>query len=183
MDTTKAYDEYLDQHRKNVIKAFKWLIINVGYMFPESIQADPNPLKQLIYRHDLSKYSSDEYEPYKNYFFGGYKECIGKTYQDVKDAFDKAWLHHIHCNPHHWEHWVIVNSGKELNPLPMPEIYAIEMICDWWSFSWKADDLTEIFNWYDDHKENMVLNQKTREFVESILAEMQKKLPEQKETA
>lgn len=44
-----------------------------------------------------------------------------------------AWNHHIHSNPHHWQYWII----------PMPLNY---IICDWWSFSFRRGDLTEIFH-------------------------------------
>lgn len=178
LEAYHSYDEYLDQHRMDVIKAFNWLKNNLSYMFPESIQTDSNPLKQLVYRHDLSKYSSCEYEAYKNYFYGTQRT------KEIEDAFDKAWLHHIWCNPHHWQHWVLVDENPlELKPLPMPDIYVIEMICDWWSFSWKTNDLMEVFNWYEDHKGGILLEHNTQEFVENFLSEMKKKLLELEETA
>ena len=61
----------------------------------------------------------------------------------------------------------------------MPDKYVIEMICDWWSFSHKTGDLWEIFNWYDSHKDNMILHHNTRIFVEQILKIIAKKLEEE----
>ena len=57
----------------------------------------------------------------------------------------------------------------------MPFEYIIEMICDWWSFSWKSGNMTEIFDWYEKHKD-MKLNPETRKTVKDILAKMKQKL-------
>ena len=62
--------------------------------------------------------------------------------------------------------------------LDMPDEYIIEMICDWWSFSWRSGDLTEIFKWYDDHKNRMILHERTRASVELILTMIKYKLDE-----
>ena len=60
----------------------------------------------------------------------------------------------------------------------MPDIYIIEMICEWWSFSWSKGDLTEIFKWYEERKEYIKLSEKTRRGVENILNMMKDKLSE-----
>ena len=61
----------------------------------------------------------------------------------------------------------------------------IEMICDWWSFSWKSyldaetNDiklLYEVFDWYDDHKPKMVLHPDTKSQVELTLQLIKKRL-------
>ena len=60
--------------------------------------------------------------------------------------------------------------------LDMPYEYIIEMICDWWAFSWRNGDLTEIFDWYGKHKDYMKLSDKTRKTVEGILSKIKDKL-------
>jgi hypothetical protein len=85
-------------------------------------------------------------------------------------------MNHIHRNPHHWQHWVLVNDDPEEGEvlLEMPEIYIVEMICDWWSFSWSKDtDLTEIFKWYDERKDYIKLHRNTRRRVEIIFNVME----------
>lgn len=62
--------------------------------------------------------------------------------------------------------------------IEMPYKYVIEMICDWWSFSWSTGNLYEIFNWYEDHKKTMQLHKNTRKLVEDILSQIKKKLDE-----
>lgn len=54
--------------------------------------------------------------------------------------------------------------------------YIIEMICDWWSFSWQSGNLYEIFKWYEEHSKYIKLAQTTKITVEYILDNMKKKL-------
>ena len=70
-------------------------------------------------------------------------------------------------NPHHWQHWVLINDdpGEGEVLLEMPYNYIIEMICDWWAFSWEKGNLSEIFSWYDEHKDYIKLHPNTRETV------------------
>lgn len=103
--------------------------------------------------HDMSKNTPDEYTPYDNYFYR---------------------------NPHHWQHWVLINDepkeGTILIEMPYP--YIIEMICDWWAFSWIKGDLSEMFAWYKDHESYIKLHNNTRSIVEEILEMIRTKLTE-----
>lgn len=163
------YDMYLDQHRANVFKGFEWIESNL----PEIVRGVPNVKWQLQYNHDNSKNDPEEYGPYDAYFYGG-----NRSYHVVQN-FKAAWLRHIHKNPHHWQHWVLIqddpNEGEII--LDMPQIYIIEMICDWWAFSWANGNLYEIFDWYDEHKNYMKLSDTTRNTVEDILGKIKAKLP------
>lgn len=157
------YDEYLHDHIEGVQKAYGWL------MEHRLIPADA--FVQDISEHDASKRDPKEYDAYDKYFYGG-----NKSFQVVRD-FKYAWLHHIHHNPHHWQYWVLQNDDEPEEALEMPKQRVIEMICDWWSFSWKSGNLYEIFEWYEKHKD-MKLHEKTREMVEDILVEMKAVLDE-----
>ena len=92
----------------------------------------------IIQRHDESKSSAEEYGPYVDYFYG-----VRDSETDKR--FNRAWLHHIQENPHHWQHWVLLQDDGSEECLDMPYWYAVEMVADWWSFSWKTGDLYEIF--------------------------------------
>lgn len=173
------YDLYLEEHKKNVAEAFDWLKQNL----PEVVEMEKMPYPgygkpevdlehQVCYAHDSSKTTGDEYYPYDAYFYGG-----NRSHQVVQD-FNMAWLKHIHRNPHHWQYWVLINDDPEEGEivLPMPYNYIVEMICDWWSFSFRTGNLHEIFKWYDAHKAHMKLAESTREKVEGILAKIREKL-------
>lgn len=164
---SKEYDSYLEQHKGNVQRGYNWLRTNLPKLFDKYPISDPDNI--LI--HDQSKTEPDEYEAYDAYFYGE------KT-PEVEEAFKRAWLLHIHRNPHHWQYWVLINDdpGEGEICLEMPYNYIIEMICDWWAFSWHKGNLSEIFNWYDEHSAYIKLAPKTREIVEDILWDIRGRL-------
>ena len=69
-----------------------------------------------------------------------------------------------------------MENGELETVLEMPYDYIIEMICDWWSFSWQSGNLYEIFKWYEEHSKYIKLAQTTKITVEYILDNMKKKL-------
>lgn len=164
---SKDYDEYLKEHIENVKKGCKWLLENIPEIFPETYKQYPEVIEGHFDMHDKSKFSVEEYEPYDDYF---YRE---KTLA-IEKAFNFAWLHHCHENCHHWQYWVIIGDTPMdgVRGLDMPVICIIEMICDWWSFSWKSGNLMEIFDWYQSYKNWMILSGATRIQVENILDKM-----------
>lgn len=170
---SKKYDEYLSNHLECVKDAFNWFVENMPEIFLDEVQQDEIS-KQCLEDHDKSKWDPEEYQPYDNYFYGN------KSYEVVRE-FNQAWLRHIHNNPHHWQHWILINDNPDEGEiiLDMPDNYIIEMICDWWSFSWKTGDLYEIFKWYSERKQYIKLSDTTREKVENILNSMEDKLHEQ----
>ena len=163
---SKEYDLYLKNHIETVNKGAKWMVDNIG--MTALIDVLPN-LEIKFNNHDLSKRSKEEYDAYDRYFYGCKRD--GEADRKVLEAFNYAWLHHIHNNPHHWQYWVLLNDDKDEGNivLEMPDRYIFEMICDWWSFSWKNGDLYEIFNWWNDHQDYIQLGIDTKEKVLKIL--------------
>ena len=169
---SREYDLYLEQHKKAVADGFYWIKKNLPELVIDIYGVDYE--HQIASDHDTSKTNLDEYVPYDLYFYGG-----NRSYQVVQD-FNYAWLKHIHRNPHHWQYWVLNNDEPTQGQiiLEMPYQYILEMICDWWAFSWRSGDQTEIFTWYDNHKDYMKLGERTRVTVEDILARIKTKLLE-----
>lgn len=173
---SKEYDSYLRDHLANVRKGIEWFYDH-GMIDEE--QLTRKSLISYIEKHDASKFTVDEYEPYDDYFYGK----SGKTAAEISaidEEFDYAWLNHIHQNPHHWQHWVLFEDDGRTKGLEMPELAVYEMVADWWSFSWKEGKLDEIFDWYEKHKDKMILHPKTRKLVEKILEIIKDELDEQK---
>ena len=170
---SEKYDEYIQEHKENVGKAFDWLSENIPEIFDNDVFKGECEF-QCKFAHDKSKYDAEEYDAYDKYFYGGNKSF------EVVENFNKAWLHHIHVNHHHWQHWILINDNPDEGEiiLEMPDLYIIEMICDWWSFSWKKGDLKEIFNWYDKRKEHIKLSKNTHKKVIDILYKIWTKLNE-----
>lgn len=167
---SEIYDRYLTEHKAAVWEAFRWIEENIPQVLAD-LDKDVN--WQIQFGHDASKTDPEEYKAYDDYFYGD------KSYAVVQ-AFNYAWLHHIHENPHHWQHWILVNDDEKdgTKALEIPFEYIIEMICDWWSFSFRSGNLREIFKWYDDHKGRIVMHDRSRKKVEYILGEIKKKLDE-----
>lgn len=166
------YQEYLRDHIQNVKNAWEWMrerLYTLGW------NADSEWMNAQINLHDNSKYGREEFAPYDAYFYGSNRSSR------VAENFNRAWLHHIHHNPHHWQHWVLIQDDGPVGALEMPENYVYEMIADWWSFSWKKGNLREIFGWYEENKGNMLLHEKTRRLVETILEEMKTELDRKEE--
>lgn len=155
------YDEYIKNHKNNVTKAFNWLKTNLPDIADETVWRDAE--FNTIYGHDMSKYNKDEYEAYDNYFYGNNKSF------EVVEQFNRAWLTHIHRNPHHWQYWVLIEDESGIKALDIPYEYIIEMFLDHWSFSWKEGNLFEIKNWYDAHKDIIIFSKNTKKLYENIL--------------
>lgn len=164
------YDQYLANHRANVKRGFDWLCENLSDVTNDISDA----AWQIEFAHDKSKDEEDEYNAYDAYFYGN-----NRSYKVVQD-YQKAWLIHIHRNPHHWQYWILIHDDMENGELEtileMPYDYIVEMICDWWAFSWANGNLYEIFNWYAEHSKFMKLAPRTRETVEDILDKIKNRL-------
>lgn len=160
------YDQYLKNHRFCVKKAYAWIYAHLSDFLEENL-VDLDVMERRIMSHDTSKDSTEEYTAYDRYF---YPEANGVTLdKEINEAFDYAWLHHIHLNPHHWQYWILREDNGGTKPIEMPKEYAVEMVCDWWGFSWADGKLFEVFDWYDVNKENIILHPDTRKFVEELL--------------
>lgn len=159
----RKYSEYLIGHISNTKKGYFWIKENA----PEMLKyCNKKNVENNLIVHDESKYSPEEYNAYSNYFYGKVRT------PEIKKAFDIAWLHHWTNNKHHPEYW---------HGLPMPEDYIIEMICDWWSFSWRDNKLGEIFNFFNNvaiHDERKNMNSATVKRVKELLDILHQKLKE-----
>lgn len=182
---SKEYDAYLKAHCAAVVAGFKWMTKEIGK--PELRDILPevhlDTVAKNINYHDASKRDPREYEPYDDYFYGpnGVKSESGEASDEVREAFNKAFLYHIHSNPHHWQYWILKHDDPEFGiideePIEMEDNYILEMICDWWSFSWRKGDLYELFNWWNDHESRIKLGYFAREKVEKLLRAICNKL-------
>lgn len=171
------YDHYIHEHVASVNDGLIWMADKLDLEDIGFSQNDiSNALNEAIH-HDQSKWGTSEYPQYDAYFYGG-----NRSHKVVMD-FKYAWLHHQHCNPHHWQYWILVNDDpkEDILVLEMPKNYILEMIADWWTLSWRNENLYEIFDWYDEHKDYMLLHKNTRKLVEDLLHAIYEKLEEQDE--
>jgi len=119
--------------------------------------------------HDLSKFSSPEWSPYVHTF---YAPDGSKRYAETEE-FNRAWLHHQHCNPHHWQYWCLRMDRGDVAPLRMPEVLVREMVADWIGAG-LAQGKPNTLAWYESNRDRMVLHEDTRAIVERLLTEATK---------
>lgn len=121
--------------------------------------------QQQLAQHDLSKWSLEEFGPYAIHFCGG---------GDVKH-FVPAWLHHIHNNPHHWQHWIFPDgyapdgSGVESGVVKMPNRFALEMVADWMGASKAYTGSEDMTKWLWENMPRIRLHSETAEYVRGVL--------------
>ena len=163
MNLEDMYIDYIKRHQAGVLKSWK----NILYpaLLTESdydVELLTN-IEILINDHDESKFKSDEFDAYCNYFY--------PNEESVKDreAFNKAWFLHQRRNPHHWQYWCLLEDSGKIIPLDMPVKYICEMLCDWSSFQFVVDKNSTANSWYQKNKNKMVLSGSTRQTVEELL--------------
>lgn len=159
---SEQYDNYIREHRDNVIRAWNILSDNLPREFIEKYHINMDRVDDNIILHDKSKFDEEEYNAYDEYFYGVRNE---NTFIN----FDKAWLHHQHHNPHHWQHWILRNDNGNTKILDMDIEYILEMVCDWWSFSLKKNKPLEILEFYKDNESTRILSNNTKAIVLEIL--------------
>lgn len=120
--------------------------------------------------HDLSKYSPVEFWNGVKYYTGTASPHVGER----KDkGYSEAWPHHHNRNKHHGEYWWDIDSNGKSCPMPMPYVYALEMICDRVAASmiYLGDKYTDAspLEYYENHKEENQFHESTRDFLEAML--------------
>lgn len=148
------YLKYVLRHKWFVLQAGRRLSIN---------------LWQLLV-HDLSKFHPSEWFPYAEWFYGyngGSWYNSGELVTERRNNFDRAWLLHLHRNPHHWQYWVLHEDSGVRKVMPMPERYRHEMIADW-AGAGRAihGDKSDMLGWYESTKDARELHPDTRRRVE-----------------
>ncbi len=127
-------------------------------------------------KHDFSKFLPSEFFPYAEYFYGkhSYKK-EGETGKNsfentlvATEAFERAWLKHIHRNDHHFEHWIVLNDGLPEGK-SMPEAAWRELCADYLGMEYTLNKNWDAMNWYSKNSSNIILHPETRIKVESLL--------------
>lgn len=100
--------------------------------------------------------------------------------RDRQRRFNEAWLHHIHANPHHWQHWLLQQDDGKLIVLEPTNAALNEMIADWIGAGNKilsrpslAACVGETIVWYcHGASQRMQLRQNARQHIEHVLLEL-----------
>jgi hypothetical protein len=182
------------------LRYLRYVLLHKLYVFRAGLLVRPLSVAWLwrLLVHDLSKFGRAEWGPYVAMFYGAplkdieHNEralaagCLCSTCQrqiaivaerkQRQAAFNFAWLHHIHVNPHHWQHWVLhEDSGKTLVLVP-DAVIADEMLADWMGAGQKVLArptmrvcVAETVKWYAANHQRMLLRDPVRQRIEENL--------------
>jgi hypothetical protein len=171
------YTVYINSHIRNVIKAYTNAKYVFRVLFPEVFNSSKlEELNKNLANHDKSKFDDVEFYNYGAKFFP--IEGTDPESEIIKENFKIAWLHHLHNNPHHPGYWVLYENDK-VEILDMPDIYIIEMLCDWMAMSeyYKTSTLDY---WNSDSAQNLPMSPYTKSKVNEFMIEMDKYSKENK---
>jgi hypothetical protein len=157
----------MNKHVRNA----RYLIVHKFHVFVAGRKLRVPIFRLLI--HDWTKIFPFEWIAYANYFYGG--PC-SETRKRARDRdFQRAWLHHIHWNKHHFQHWIMFNDpsglSSDMKPqcLRMPIVYVREMVADWIGAGMAIHGRMDVKGWYASRKEQILLHPDTRMLVETLI--------------
>lgn len=154
------------------IKYVKYIARHKWYVF---LSARKLGITWLGIIHDWSKLTPGEWVPYTEYFYGEGSEERREANKNSKPEdtgdveFDAAWLHHIHWNKHHWQHYILSNDDGPVYCLPMPEKYLKEMLADWVGAGMAISGRKDAAPWYLKNKDKIKLHKDSRRLAEEIM--------------
>ena len=159
MNKIQEYRDYVNEHILNVKLAFKVY----GELVCNELGLQLQEIANQVDEHDESKWSHEEFDLYRVKFFPEPDE------PKISDQeFNIAWLHHIHYNPHHPEHWVYYDEeSNKITVYDMPDNYIAEMIFDWIAMSYKFNN--KVYDWYEKEGKDKLFTSSTRRKVEYLL--------------
>jgi hypothetical protein len=156
---------YLQQLKSLLVH--KWFVFQVGVKIGV-------PLWRLFI-HDLSKFTPTEFFRYARYKYG----------DGTKEEWAKGWLHHLHLEAHHPEHWIILWHGdpnfysgigesiaEYVSVLPMPELFVREMIVDMHATSKEITGSWDISRWLNSNGPKIYFHDETITLIDKVMKEI-----------
>ena len=167
------YREYVTTHIENVRKGYQKFFVplcnndsvNPKYFTKQEMIDAIVKLGNHVLLHDATKWSPEEFEPYRYKFYPTKQEKSDPNYnENMKRVFAEGWKHHHENNEHHLNHWCEDGINRD-----MPLDYIFEMICDWYAMS--VYFKSSIVEWYekDAKKERAMMTEKTKNIVDDLL--------------
>jgi hypothetical protein len=143
IEKTREYLDYIEEHVKNVQKAWRVMTEKCKHMRFIYDDLFYNSLGGEVECHDMSKLSEEEFVQYRKAFFPTKKEGERKL--------GEAWEYHKARNSHHWQNWG-VNTRCCWHPNDW-EADCAHMILDWMAMGYKFGDTAQ--EYYEAHKDEI----------------------------
>ena len=168
INKTREYLDYLEEHFDNIRKAFQELSVACDGMTWVGDDNTWHTLRHEVCHHDISKFSTEEFVPYRNRFFP-----LDTATKEDKDAFNKAWIHHYEANEHHWEYINSLSDELVSRKPGLIERYLIHMLIDWTAMGYKFGDTAQ--EYYEQNKHKILLKPEQVEFMYTVFDRLAKK--------
>ena len=152
----REYIDYIEDHIKNVEKAFHEITDKCKDMRFVYDDFYYNILLNEVQKHDMSKFSTEEFTDYRRVFY--------PTNIETKPfSLESAWSHHKENNSHHWENWTAKTLWKFPNEW---EIHCAHMVIDWTAMGYKFGDTAQIY--YEKNVDKIILPDYAIDFMYEI---------------
>lgn len=161
--------DHILAHKARVKEAYNFFK-DIGFIdkCKKFMTFNESTLDKLIETHDDSKLCEPEFSCYRQWWYPAPWERRSKV------KLNTGLIHHLNTNPHHFQYYITYetkyNDGEKI--LKMPNEYILEMLCDWYSFSIKDNNLFGIFDWWEKENNKMILNTTTRNTIETCLSRL-----------
>jgi hypothetical protein len=131
---------------------------HIRYVREYGTQLMIDPVQLAI--HDQSKFTETELIPYTKRFV---------LQQHDQDEWNAAYLHHIHNNPHHWQHWIVPNTDRVAR---MPDRYVLEMVADWQAANKVYDGSDDMEPWLVENLHKVKLHPESGKLLLQVLTDL-----------
>lgn len=156
----KKYMKYIKEHQENIKKAFEEIKEN-PIIYQRYSGEILDALWERVLVHDKSKYSKEEFVPYRKNFY----PINAEEKEENKPDFDKAWEHHWKNNSHHWQYRKNKTSFDKNNKEEVLDV--LENILDWIAMGYKFNDRP--YQYYENNKNNITLCEDERKYLEDLI--------------
>ena len=156
----EEYKNYINNHKLTVQRVWNELQLKSKNEFFILNKELNEKISKRILCHDDSKYSIEEFDPYRKFFYPTNNEK--KNYQDFRLAFQI----HYSKNDHHWEYW-LDKDGNPVNRGDLRDETIIEMFCDWQAMSYMFGDTPQ--EYYEKNKHKIKLLKEDTDFFMNIV--------------
>ena len=164
IEKVAEYKSYIDTHKKNVLKMFE----QYGEELCHRLNVNHKELAERLLDHDASKYSKEEFEGFRAYYYPTLEEEVDVENKGLrKKQYDAAWLHHLRNNAHHPEFWMYMDENNEICYTPMDNIHVAEMLLDWAGMGIFFNK--SAYEYWFDNIHAKPLHKITRDLVDSVI--------------
>lgn len=157
----RAYLDYLERHITFVKEAWELVqvaCIDMEFMGDKTLHGW---IEKEIYMHDISKFSDDEFGPYRRRFYPANE--VEKILPH--NMVDMAISHHIRINDHHIENWTKARYTFEKEWM----VHCVHMLVDWIAMDLGSEKNIDAREFFQRMQKEHQLTEEVVNFIQDVL--------------